>query len=262
MANGAPQPNVQEVFEQIGATLRRLTRYLPAGDWEVKRLGRLAEQLVNADPAEGHNAIAQVSQMTGDRAKAIHHIDNAIGLAGNKPPFYSAKVAILCNLGYFSEALSIFKHSATPENGNMTKAWRRGYLCGAFRTMSSFLPKAKKMQFDLGGLDLDTAVKAANVMEKSGISDEDITKVLDVAGKVLREHKLFFVGDGLRAKVIEAPEHDAFVEISFDVDASPKETHALYREFVDQLVENVPAAPPALTVSFRPWKQQNERNAA
>jgi hypothetical protein len=263
MANGAPQANSEEVFAEIGAVLRRLTHYLSPGEWDIKRLNKMAEQLLNADEAVGSNALATVWQMTGDRNKAVRHIDNAIEHAGNKPFHVAAKVSILCNLGYFSEALAIFKEYSAPEKGNMTNAWKRGYLCGAFRTMNSYLPKAKKMQFELGALDIDTAVRAANVTEKAGVSDEDVAKVLDVAGAVLRKHKLFFVGEGLRVNVFDTEaDHDPFIEISFDLEVSSSEAHSLYQEFVDQVTQNVPVVPSVVTVSFRPWKQQHERNAA
>jgi hypothetical protein len=262
MANGTPQPNSEQVFEEIGLVLRRLTRYLSPDDWDIRRLHKMAEQLSNADETQGSNALATVWQMTGDRDKAIGHIDNAIQNAQDKMFYVSAKVAILCNLGYFSEALSLFKYCSAPEKGNMTNAWKRGYLCGAFRTMSSYLPKARKMQFDLSALDTNKAIRAAKVTEQAGVSDEDVAKVLDFAGAVLRDHKLFFVGDGLRVNVFDgAADHDPFIEITFDLEASPKEAHALYLEFVDRVIQKA-SMPPAVTVSFRPWKQQHERHAA
>jgi hypothetical protein len=262
MPTGTPLPNAKQVFEEIGMVLRPLGHYLSPNDWNIKRLARMAEQLVHAAPADGYSALACIIQLTGDSKKAISHIDNAIRLAGDKMFYLSTKVGILCNLGFFSEALDVYRQSAAPERGNMTAAWHRGYLCGAFKTMSSFIPRAKKMQLDLGGLDVDTAVRAANVMEKAGIADEDVARVFDAAGHVLRAHRLFFVGDGLRVKVFDAEDHDAFIEATFDLEASLKDVHQLYQEFVDQVIETILNVPAGLTVSFRPWKQQNERNAA
>ncbi len=263
MPSGVPQPNSEQVFEEISLVLRRLTRYLPSTDWDVKRLNKMAEQLSNANEVEGANALATIWQMTGDRDKALRYADHAIDHAQNSLFYCSSKLAILSNLGYFSEALSLFKYCSPPEKGNMTNAWKRGYLCGAFRTMKSHLPKATKMGFELGGLDIDTAARAANVMEKAGVSDEDVAKIMDVAGRVLRDHKLFFVGDGLRVSVFNTEaEHDPFIEISFDLDVSSKEAQGLYLEFVDQVTQNVPVVPAVVTVSFRPGKQPHERNAA
>jgi hypothetical protein len=261
MPSGAPLPNSEQVFQEIGAVLRRATRYVSSDDWDIRRLNKLAEQLVNADEVEGYNALATLWQLTGDRQKALTYIDKSIRHSSNPGFYVSGKIAILTNLGFFGEALSYFKGWAAPEKGNMTNTWRRGYLCGAFRTMNSYLPKARKMGFDLGGLDIDTAMRAANVMEKAGVTDDEVAKVLDAAGSVLRSQKLFFVGDGLRVKVFDG-EEDAFVEFMFDLEGTSQHVHSLYQQFVDQVTANVPVVPSVLTVSFQPWKKQNERNAA
>jgi hypothetical protein len=261
MPNGAPLPNTEQVFQEISVLLRRATGYVSPDDWDIRRVNKLAEQLVHANEVEGYNALATLWQLTGDRDKALAYIDKAIRYSSNPGFHVSGRVAILTNLGYFSEALSNFKGWAAPEKGNMTNTWRRGYLCGAFRTMNSYLPKARKMGFDLGGLDIDTATRAANVMEKGGVTDEEVAKVLDVAGDVLRTHKLFFVGDGLRVKVFDG-EEDSFVEFTFDLEGTPHGVYSLYQQFVEQVISSVPVLPSVLTVSFQPWKQQDERNAA
>jgi tetratricopeptide (TPR) repeat protein len=261
MPSGAALPNSEQVFQEIGAVLRRTTRYLSPDDWDIRRLNKLAEQLVNADEVESYNALATLWQLTGLRNKALAYMDKAIRYSSNPGFHVSGMIAILSNLGFFSEALGHFKAWAAPEKGNMTNLWRRGYLCGAFRTMSSYLPKARKMGFDLGGLDIDTATRAANVMGKVGVTDEDVARVLDAAGNVLRAHKLFFAGDGLRVKVFDG-EEDAFVEFMFDLEGTSEHVHSLYQEFVDQVTASVPVVPSVVTVSFQPWKQQDERNAA
>lgn len=263
MSYGVPLPNSLQVFAEISKVVERTTRYLSPSDWDIRRLDKLAEQLDNANKVEGANARAAIWQLTGDRDIALRHIDYAIEHAEH-PDFYrTCKVVVLANLGYFSEAAHVFKSSSAPEQGNMTNAWPRGYFCGAFRTMKSYLPKATKMQFDLGSLDIDTAERAANVMEKAGVKDEDVARVLDAAGHVLRSHRLFFVGDGLKTNVYVLEDSgDAFIELSFELDATAKEVHALYREFVDQVTRSVPYIPSVLTVSFRTWTRQNERNAA
>jgi hypothetical protein len=65
----------------------------------------------------------------------------------------------------------------------------------------------------------------------------------------------------LRVKVFDG-EEDAFVEFMFDLEGTSQHVHSLYQQFVDQVTANVPVVPSVLTVSFQPWKKQNERNAA
>lgn len=262
MAYAAPQPDSERVFAEINAVLTRVTHYVSADSWDIRRLCKLADQLGKANEIEGANALGTIWQMTGDREKAVGYIDYAIANSDD-PAFYScSKISILANLGYFSEALSAFRDCSAPEKGRMTHAWEYGYICAAFRCMKSHLPKANKMKFDLGGLDTDTAVRAANVLEAATVTDEDVARILDVAGSVLRARKLFFVGEGLRMNVREADDSDPLIDITFDVAVSSKEVHAMYQEFVDQALASVPILPAVLSVSFVPWEQANERSAA
>lgn len=262
MTGPAAKPDSDGVFEEINAFLSRTTHYRSATEFELRLLEKRAKALVNADAAAGHCALACIYQTTGDKDLTLRHIDIAIQNAALKAAFYRSRVGVLCNLGYFSEAQRVFPQAAHPETGQMSNSWKRGYLCGAFRLMKTYLQQARKMAFDLGELDTDTAERAANVLEKAGVTDAKVAETLDVVGKVLRSHKLFFVGLEPSVKVFDKPEHEPFVQYVFDVDTSANMAHHLYREYVDCVAEQNALLPRVLNISFRPWKRQDERNAA
>jgi Tfp pilus assembly protein PilF len=263
MTAPTPKTKAQTVLEDINNVVTEATHYLAPDDWNVRRLLRLTDELIRVEPATGHSAKGGVYQLTGDVERVNYHDDNAIALAPSDATFDANKCSHLSNLGFFSEAQKYFDRGVNPERGKMTQTWHRGYLCGAFQTMVRHLDKARNnMKLDLEGLDTDTAERAAKVLGKRGASDSDVAEVLDLAGQVLRADSLFFVGPCPCVGVFDHAGHEPFVEITFDLDASTKQVHELYRRFVDLMTEELPATPSPLSVVFRPWKRQHERSAA
>ncbi len=262
MTSGNPKTKAAELNDQVNALVGQTTRWLTPDDMRLRRLIRQAEQLIGADPAEGHSSLAALYQLTGDREITLHHADNAIQLAPGNPLYFGNKATNLGNLGYFSEAQAFYERAIDPEKGKMTSGWSKGYIFGAFRTMRRHLDKARKMQLDLENLDTNTAERASAILEKVEATDADIGKVLDVLGGVVRQHRLFYAGSAPRVSVFDVAGQEPFVEMVFDFDVSPAEAHQFYVEFVDQVIATLPTAPSVLSVSCRSWKQQYERSAA
>lgn len=261
MTAGTPKTKDDEIRDQVNALVSATTRHLQADDFALKRMMKVVEQLRNADPAATDSHLAALVQLTGDRERTLHLIDNAIALAPGQLNFVENKAANLGNLGYFSEAQRFYAIAADPERGFMTRAWHKGYIYGSFQTMRNCFEKSKKMELPLNGLDVDTALRAAAVLDAVKATDANVGKVLDVLGGVMRERRLFYAGQRPQVVVFDTPGQDPFIEMIFDVDVSPVDAHALYVEFVDRVLNTLPNAPQVLTVSCRSWGER-ERSAA
>ena len=260
----APTPKLKaaSVVTEVNDILRAATHYLGQDDPRVSRLMHDAESMIKVDPAEAYSVMGCVSQLVGDYEKAIYSIDNAIKLAPSRFGYLLNKCGYLLNLGFFADAQSVFDQVARPELGMFTRAWNHGYVCGAFESMVRHLEKARLMQLDLEGLDIQTAQKAAKVLEAKRVSQSDVGFFLNIAGSVLREHKLFYLGLVPSVHVVDDPDSDWFISISYDVGVPLSKAHELYSKLIDQLVGHAPVAPQILSVSFRSGGEQYERSAA
>lgn len=250
------------IIAEVNDVLHTATHYLAADDAHVQRLLHEAQATIHANAAEAYNAMGSVYQLIGDYEKSRYNIDNAIKLAPSNYVYLLNKSACLINLGFFTEAQRIFDRLAKPELGFFTHAWNQGYVCGAFASMERHLQKAQVMGLDLQGLDTKTAARAARVLDKAGVADSDIGSVLDTAGALLREQRLFYIGEVPSIRVFDGPDENWFVEMSYDVGISPSEAHALYKKFVDQIVHRDSKASFVLSVSFRSRGMNHERSAA
>jgi hypothetical protein len=260
----APIPKLKsvEVIDRVNVILKDLTHFIPEDDLVIRRLLKDAENSIKTNAAMGHAALASVYQLTGNADKARHHSNNAIELASGDYVLLGNKSSILINLGFHSEGLSVYQKSANPELGQMTFVWPQGYACGAFTTMVKHLNRARKMKLDLKGLDVETAEKAAAVLEKTGVSESQVAAALDLIGGVLREHKQFFVGPSPQVTVFNEPGHDPFIRMTYGVALSPSAAHDLYREFIAQVVQAQVPIPSCLSVSVRSSKPEHARQAA
>jgi tetratricopeptide (TPR) repeat protein len=260
----APIPKLKsvEVMDRVNAILKDLTAYVPEDNVEIRRLLKDSEASIKVNPALGHAALSVVYQIIGNAEKARYHIDNAIKLAPSEHLLLVNKSSILINLGFYSEALPVYVKSASPESGHMTLAWLQGYVCGAFTTMATHLKKARKMQLDLKGSDVETAERAAAVLEQTGVDERELAGTLDFLGAVLRDHKLFYVGVTPHVVVFNEPDHDPFIRMSYQVAVSPTDSHRIYMEFIERMTTARRTPPSCLSVSVRSHKTQHARQAA
>lgn len=262
MVFGTPRTKGSNVLDRINAVLRETTHYLPREDWNVRQLLHLAEDLVQADPPTGHSAIAAVYQLTGDIDAVRHHSANAIKLAPGEPILSRNYATHLANLGFFSEAQEEFVRIANPERGMMSATWPIGYRSGAFCTMARYLAKARTMELELNGIDVQTAEQAAELLARVDVTDASVAAVLDQVGQVMRDNKLFFVGEGPAVSVWNDPGCSPFIEYVFQFEVPSPDAQRLYLDFIDAMTKSVPAMPDVLSVLFRAWNREHERSAA
>ena len=260
----APIPKLKsvDVIDRVNAILKDLTTFVPESDLEVRRLLKDSEDSIKASPALGHAALSSVYQIIGNAEKARYHIENAIKLAPSEYALIGNQSSILANLGFYSEALRVYEKSANPELGQMTWVWPQGYAIGAFSTMVKHLTKARKMELDLKGLDVETAEKCAVVLQKSRVTESQIVAALEFVGSVLRDHKLFFVGPNPRVAVFNEPGQEPFIRMTYGVAVSPSAAHQLYLEFIDRTVKAEVPIPNCLSVSLRSAKPDYASKAA
>src|SRR5438309_4488181 len=96
-------PKSQETVEKLNELWASARRYLSEGDWRLKQVAKLGNQLLKSDAAAGYHILAGVHALTGDIKSALESADKALRLSTD-PAIVFGKAGTLGNLGYFSEA--------------------------------------------------------------------------------------------------------------------------------------------------------------
>ncbi|CAM2185150.1 conserved hypothetical protein [Burkholderia cepacia] len=151
------------------------------------------------------------------------------------------------NLGYASQAFEQYLTVGAPVTGAFTQCVIGGISVGALRTIVRFISQAETMHLsNMKGVPVDLLQTAEEILEEAGTDDRAITRVLDVAGAVVREHGLVHVG----SVQLDALKAASCVKLRYRFAISPDEAAWLYNEFLGRLYDEEVPLPPAFAVSF------------
>lgn len=230
MAHGKPATIANEVTTKIGQMTESAHEYANPHDFSFKALYRDAEKLANADGFASSIARAMLSHLTGDLSEARRWLRNAEKWPGKAGEALWAEVLVLSNLGFFSEAASLFE--AHPECvGSLQNFTDLSFLLVTFRMLLS-LPKGTPIAKEgHGHPTLAEAGRCAMALEEMKVSEAQVRAVLDLAGEVLRKHNFFFAGG---APVVRAVPDGVLYQLR--VQCSSKELSAMTDEVVNRMV--------------------------
>lgn len=207
-----------KLIEETNTVLMTIGPFLSEENPRVQRWFKEAAKLVKVDPGDGYMFRAFVYQIIGDAENAIHCIDNAFNLRRNDPTVLANKCGILLNLGRFSEAQKLYKHLGSPKLGLFPYAIRLGAHTGSFRQMAQFIAEARKLELDTSDPLFSQIEASAQVMSTHDISDADVAAVLDVAGEIMMESRVMFIGsmDHFSWDAADAPSISLVLKLPFD----------------------------------------------
>jgi hypothetical protein len=161
-------------------------------DFEYRRLSGEIDKLVRADPYEGWVMHGTAATLVGDAVELRRAFAAASNIAGKGWDHCGAnKAQALMSLGFFSEARQQFLEVVSAEAGNLGAFVGLGLGVGAISAVHGMLDQARKMNLQHGAdIDLDTVDAAAAIMREAHMTDEQVTAMQDLAGEVLRRHRV------------------------------------------------------------------------
>lgn len=249
----APETIANQLDSVIAGLLADATHYFDHSSLEIRRLIADAKKLINADAYQGYVALGNIHHLCGDFDQMRRFHKNADQLKYNVDT-HGWWTACECNLGFISVAQDHFEIVANPKNGSFTQAFHLGFACGAFQLLGEYIEQADKMKLDLSGLPVSLAMKARSVLSNAGITDAHVAEMLDLAGEVLREDRVFFAGDP--ANLVKIEEGDSLdsscVHMTFRIPLSGKEVAGMATRLTDKIAERIERIPDQFQVSFRP----------
>lgn len=252
------ETNTNYLLKEINAFLGSARSYASTGDFWFRRLAAEAQKIMGVDPAEAHNVLANLYGVAGDYTQAIRHLDIAQKFA-NSTGLWANKAIILSNLGFFSEAQKAFEVAAAPQQGSFSARLELGICIGAFHKIVAFGPTALRMnlQFDIAKFEL--AQRAVVLMDEFSITDANLGAMLDVAGEIMRDERIFFIGQTPGILVWDQDAQEKYLAISFRLPVCGSRASALDRELGHRLFTKITDLPFQVMLNFESGLPLNER---
>lgn len=229
------------------------TRFLMADRIDMVKLIKDARNLIRTDAGNAHIALGMIYQLTGDIENAVKHLKNAKKLGASNA--MTALTVAYSNLGFFSKAQEVFKDSQNPKTGEgfFLMYATVGLASGAFATLNNFINQSIDMNLDMSSISVDKSMveRSAKVLNDADISDAQVAAIMDIAGEVMRENRLFFHGKAPEISIGDSHGTNPCVYIGYLLPVTPAEAADLYMEFTARLFSRMDSVPEAIHISLK-----------
>ncbi len=226
-----------ELLEAINSFVLKATRFIDPQNKPIEfaRWNRESDALMRVNVVEGCLVKARLGEIQGDASEVEYWIGNAQKNGVSRSELAEHLLVAYCNLGYASKGLDTLRSWVGVAHGNIGRTLRLTPAVGAFQYMNFLLNAAVKARIELNDAQpWPMASEASAVLTKNGVDDDVCAKVIDVAGEVLRKHRLFWTGP--QQPVLVDDQADA-VLMRFNVGVSYEQAAALNLEAIDLLIE-------------------------
>jgi hypothetical protein len=219
----------QALGERVDAWLRTATRWADSGDFQIKVFARDAHKLHSADAVAGSELQAVVAHLTGDVTGAERSINKLQMLGHGLRAAFMASL-VYSNLGRFSDALSQLRQHPRLLNESLS-ARKFTFVSGGYDLLTQLQPD--EIGDDPVAMQLHTmATSSMHSLQAAGVSVLDAQQALQIAGDVLANHRLFFVGE--LPLVHALPDH---LLVQLVVDAPASQLAAMNDQYLDTLIQ-------------------------
>lgn len=241
-ANAAPSnPSILDSMK----ALRGLARIMHADAPEIVSLVQRIDALAKDDPQQAGKLRAILLHLTGDHEGALAQIRR------QDVPDPATEMNILVDAGKCGDAQRLYLQHGHPNEGAFPLLLKYGYGCGAFRQMAVFARQAQHMKLaDHGAGAFDQIFNIDSLLSRLQIDDQDTAGVLAVAGQVMHEHRLRFLGEQPSVDVFDIPDVLHAIHLTYHLPTTPEHAAAISVQFVERLAEQDIAVPHGLHVSF------------
>jgi hypothetical protein len=191
---GLPAPKTAHIMERINALQAASPYYIDSTQLsdlcrELRLIKHEIDAMFKVDARAAWEATGAWYNLLGDWEGVCKAFKTSIDL-GNSGSNYLNWVVNCANLGMFSAAHDAYRAAGAPEKSLFSTAVAIGFVCGAVEQAVRFAERAKEMKIPWNEGDREDLMEAHEILTKAGVSDERIARQLDVAGAVLRRHRI------------------------------------------------------------------------
>lgn len=189
-----PATIAQRIGDQINTAMIAMTTFFEPNEFRILRWSDELNQLMKANAMEAHRWHAILHHMTGNVGGMELSMQNASRL-GLQPSDFSGNLLIgYANLTMASKALPHYRSGIDVKYGNISGGLSIGLAVGLFQRANELLEQLGLAVLRVPKeVNMDKVKLAAQLLRSQGVTDEVCATVVDAAGEVLRERKLFWL---------------------------------------------------------------------
>ncbi len=228
MPAGRPQTIAPEVLGGIQKWLATASTYAQPNDFFFKSTLQSAEKLSNADSFAGALAKAFTYHLIGEIDESLHWVGNLRKYQREPMAVSATEAIVLSNLGYFGRATDVFRK--TPAEPGMLEAIL--LVCGSFEMLLARAEGTALADTEKGREIILVAERCVMTLSQFGIQEAQLQSVLELAGEVLRSHRMFFADE---LPLIRTNEDGLLYQLRVRVDPSVAAQYT--DEVIDLMIE-------------------------
>lgn len=206
------------------------TEFMDPSSLRFKMFERSINQLSKADATAAALHRAFLHHCTGNIEEALHWVKNFRHLApADRADANRLEALVLSNLWYFSRAREVLvaeELQARPSVVNML------FLVAEWDRLVAWAKDLPEDQLPELQTAAATAARCLMTMEVLRVTQDQIRSVLDLAGEVARENKLFFIGELPHVRAL-----DDCMLYQLEVDVEPRVAAKLTDRVIDMMIE-------------------------
>lgn len=220
---------------RLAALEARMSHFLPPDLDEVRALLADADRLARSDALEASHLRGRIHTLTGEPQQVDYWFANARRLRDDWRAAFN-HASCLASLGYFSDAAALTSRFLNIDTGKLTPTVNLAVKLLDLQGAASAHRRLAQVGLRPLGADpslIDTAGKA---LAACGESVEQARLVLDVAGEILRERRLWW-RDRTARLIAESQCDDHGILYEMGIAVSVDEGCALTDEHIDRMLE-------------------------
>ena len=225
-ASAVPTTSTDTPILESMTALRSLARIMDADAPDVVALHHRIDALAHTDADQATTMRAALLQLTGDHEGALAQIRQ---LDRHDP---HAELTILVDACRCHEAQGLYAKHGHLDGDTFSAMIRYGYGCGAFRQMANFARSAQHTTLNgHAAVPFDEIFTIERLMSDLHIEDKDTAGVLEVAGQVMRDHRLLFMGEKPSVDVFDIPNELQAIHLTYHLPTTPDHRRGDRRRF-------------------------------
>jgi hypothetical protein len=237
MTAAKPQTIAAELSGRINDLVLAGGFYRSADEFAIRALFKDAEALARADAVAASRIKATIHLLCGNWADVQHWCNNARQLGDHARADLTEFIAA-ANLGYFLHAAALYPVAVALERNTLGSHLSAGLICGTLIALierAEIADRAKLELSDKVRTEVMLAKDACQVLERLGLPEQDLIAILEVAGEVMRERRVFW-SNLLPSVIVVNTEDDVGLLYQFVLPVEPEEAAQLSDTVIERIV--------------------------
>lgn len=246
--------------KDVSHYLQGTSSFRQKNEREFQELWAQCDKLARADAVGAMALKATLCVAAGELEEALYYVRN---IKLNRSPVHTSTLCtVLVNFGKFSESLPVYRELMMAPDQVIPEYFHLGVGNGAYSSYLEALNQVRdKMQLNSIFPDAEDSIRSVvSILEMNHESEETISLAMDIAGDILREHRLLF--DGLHHALRPVPfPYDggpAYFGVEIGVEVDDETAFDMTCEYAERLAASDKAIPVSMVLKFKSIGEESD----